>query len=79
MTYRFALDLDRRRYDDFVTASKYGTLLQSYAWADIKKDWDHLHTGVVDENNQVAAAGLVLIHKLPLSFRQISAGIHYSL
>lgn len=66
MTYRFALDLDRRRYDDFVTASKYGTLLQSYAWADIKKDWDHLHTGVVDENNQVAAAGLVLIHKLPL-------------
>lgn len=66
MTYRFAMDLDQKRYDAFVTSSKYGTLLQSYKWAAIKKDWQNLHTGVVDENNQVVAAGLVLIHKLPL-------------
>lgn len=65
-TYRFARDVDQKTFDAFVTSSKYGTLLQSYKWAQIKKDWGHLHTGVFDENGKLVAAGLVLIHDLPL-------------
>lgn len=68
MKLRFVIDVEEKEYDSFVKQNEYGNLLQGYSWAKIKKNWDHLHTGVYDENNKLVAAGLVLIKKLPLHF-----------
>ena len=43
------------------------TSIQSYNWAKVKSNWDHMYTGVY-KNNELVATGLVLIKRLPLSF-----------
>ena len=68
MSYTFSTNINREEYDTFVKQHPYCNLLQSYAWASIKQNWDSLYTGVYDENNKLVATGLVLIKKLPLSF-----------
>ena len=68
MSYIFSTNINRNEYDAFVKSNPYCNLLQSYAWASIKQNWDHIYTGVYDDNKKLVAAGLVLIKKLPLSF-----------
>ena len=46
---------------------EYCNLLQSYNWAKVKSNWDHMYTGVY-KDNVLVATGLVLIKRLPLSF-----------
>lgn len=46
---------------------EYCNLLQSYNWAKVKNNWDHMYTGVY-RDNELVATGLVLIKRLPLSF-----------
>lgn len=67
MTYRFALDIQKEEFNHFVQNHEYCNLLQSYQWANIKQNWDHLYTGVY-ENETLIGTGLVLIKKLPLNF-----------
>ncbi len=64
--YRFVLDVDKETYDGFVRNHPYCNLLQSYDWAKVKTAWRSLHTGVVNEEGKLCAAGLVLIRSLPL-------------
>ncbi|WP_296240961.1 peptidoglycan bridge formation glycyltransferase FemA/FemB family protein [uncultured Faecalicoccus sp.] len=66
--YHFEINIQKDEYNAFVENHPYCNLLQSYQWADVKKNWDHLHTGVYDENHQLVAAGLVLIKSLPMGF-----------
>ena len=68
MQYTFSTNINREEYDSFVKNHPYCNLLQSYSWASIKQNWDHIYTGIYNENNQLVASGLVLIKKLPLSF-----------
>lgn len=41
--YRFLLDIPKYEYDSFVENSEYCNLLQSYDWAKIKSNWQHIH------------------------------------
>ncbi len=66
--YRFSSQVNQTEYDSFVTKNEYCNLLQSYNWAKIKNNWDHLYTGVYDENDILVGTGLVLIKYLPLGF-----------
>lgn len=63
--YRFITGLDQDRYDGFVRNHPYNNLLQSWNWAKVKSNWDHLYTAVEDENGDLVAAGLLLIKQLP--------------
>lgn len=63
--YRFITGLDQDRYDGFVKNHLYNNLLQSWNWAKVKSNWDHLYTAVEDENGDLVAAGLLLIKQLP--------------
>ena len=65
--YIFKTDIDAKEYDQFVETHPYCNLLQSYNWANIKNNWNHIYTGVY-ENDKLVATGLVLIRKLPFSF-----------
>lgn len=67
MSYLFKTDIPQNEFDGFVMNHKYCNLLQSYNWAKVKHNWDHLYTGVYD-NGKLVATGLVLIKRLPLSF-----------
>lgn len=65
--YRFYLNIPKYEYESFVENSKYCNLLQSYDWARIKSNWQHMHVGVYQENTLVGSS-LILIKQLPLSF-----------
>lgn len=67
MGYKFSIEINQMEYESFVKNHEYCNLLQSYNWAKIKSNWDHLYTGVY-ENDQLVATGLVLIKRLPASF-----------
>ncbi|MDO4467712.1 MAG: peptidoglycan bridge formation glycyltransferase FemA/FemB family protein [Bacillota bacterium] len=66
--YTFSKDVPQKEYEEFVKSHEYCNLLQSYNWANIKSNWDHLYTGVYDESHTLCATGLVLIRHLPMSF-----------
>ena len=65
--YIFKSDINKNEYDHFVENHPSCNLLQSYDWANIKNNWKPIYTGVY-EDEQLIAAGLVLIRPLPLSF-----------
>ena len=65
--YIFKIDVSKNEFNDFVKANEYCNLLQSYEWAKIKSNWDHLYTGVY-ENNKLVCTGMVLIKRLPMGF-----------
>ena len=65
--YIFKTDIEAKEYDQFVETHPYCNLLQSYNWANIKNNWNHIYTGVY-ENDKLVATGLVLIRKLPFLF-----------
>lgn len=67
MSYLFFKDINREKFDEFVKNHEYCSLLQSYNWAKVKSNWDHMYTGVY-RDNVLVATGLVLIKRLPLSF-----------
>lgn len=66
-SYRFATEIDRESFDRFVQDSPLCNLLQSYAWAQIKSNWDHFHAALY-KDDQIVAAALVLIKSLPAGF-----------
>ena len=63
----FKKDINQEEFDEFVKNHEYCNLLQSYNWAKVKNNWDHMYTGVY-KDNVLVATGLVLIKRLPLSF-----------
>ena len=67
MSYLFFKDINQEKFDEFVKNHECCNLLQSYNWAKVKKNWDHMYTGVY-KDNELVATGLVLIKRLPLSF-----------
>ena len=67
MSYLFFKNINQEEFDEFVKNHEYCNLLQSYNWAKVKNNWDHMYTGVY-RDNELVATGLVLIKRLPLSF-----------
>ena len=67
MSYLFFKNINQEEFDEFVKNREYCNLLQSYNWAKVKSNWDHMYTGVY-RDNVLVATGLVLIKRLPLSF-----------
>lgn len=65
--FTFSASIPQEEYDAFASAHPLSNLLQSYRWADIKSNWDHLHTGVY-KDGKLAATALVLIRHLPAGF-----------
>ena len=65
MAYQFETNIPKDEYDTFVKNNPLCNLLQSYNWAKVKDNWDHIYTGVYD-HKELVAAGLVLIRNLPL-------------
>lgn len=59
---------DAQQWNDFVAASPYGNITQSYEWGEFSKHAGStpLHVGVVDEQGNLCAAALVLVTKLPM-------------
>lgn len=66
--YQFSTTISQSEYESFINNHPLCNLLQSYQWAKIKNNWDHLYTGVYNQDHTLVATGLVLIKKLPLSF-----------
>ena len=66
-TYRLETEIPKEEFDAFVENSPYCNLLQSYSWAQIKSNWNHLHTGLYKDGELVGTA-LVLIKRLPGGF-----------
>ena len=60
MSYLFFKDINQEEFDEFVKNREYCNLLQSYNWAKVKSNWDHMYTGVY-RDNVLVATGLVLI------------------
>ena len=64
-------NLEKEQFDDFVEKNKYKShFLQSLAWGEFAKAKKHLtphYLGLVDDNDKVVAATLLLEKKLPLS------------
>lgn len=67
MNYQFSPNIQLNEYDVFVEQHPYSNLLQSAKWANIKQNWDHIYTGVY-EQQQLVGAALVLIKRLPAGF-----------
>lgn len=67
MSYTFTCDIDKDSYERFVTSHEYCNLLQSYNWAKVKSNWDHIYTAVYNDD-ELLATGLVLIRRLPMKF-----------
>ena len=65
--YIFSTEVNQKEYDSYVKNNQHCSLLQSYKWADVKDNWDHMFTGVYNGKELVCCA-LVLIKKLPMSF-----------
>ncbi|GCF06665.1 lipid II:glycine glycyltransferase FemX [Dictyobacter arantiisoli] len=59
---------DRQQWNDFVAKSPYGNITQSYEWGELSKDVGSqaLHIGVVDDQNNLCAAVLLLVVKMPM-------------
>lgn len=65
---QFTTNLSREEYDAFVASHPNSNLLQSYDWARVKSNWDHLYTGMKNEEGKLIATALVLIKPLPGGF-----------
>jgi Uncharacterized protein involved in methicillin resistance len=59
---------DAQQWNDFVAASPYGNITQSYEWGEFAKDAGStpLHIGVIDDEGKLCAAILILVTKLPV-------------
>lgn len=65
--YTFIENHSAKKHDEFVENHKLSNLLQSADWAKLKDNWGHAYTAVY-ENDQICAAALVLMKRLPLGF-----------
>lgn len=68
MTYTFKTDISQKDYDTFIENSTGTSFMQEYAWAEVKKDWQHMHCALYQGNTMVAVS-LVLIRSLPLGYK----------
>lgn len=68
--YEFTTQINQDEYDGFVRNHPNANLLQSWNWARIKSNWDHVYTAV-KKDGQIEAAALVLIKNLPAGFTML--------
>lgn len=68
--YRFDLNIDAIKHDEFVKNHELCNLLQSYSWSKIKNNWKSQIVGVY-EDDKLVASSLVLIKPLPLGFTML--------
>lgn len=66
------INLEKEKFDDFVFNNEHKShFLQSHAWGEfskIKKNLTPYYLGLVDEENEIIAATLLLEKKLPLNY-----------
>ena len=67
MAYQFLSNLNQDEFDAFASTHPLKNIFQSSKWAQIKREWSALYTGV-KENHELVAASLILVRKLPLGF-----------
>jgi len=66
---KFITNIDKEKYDSFVSSNPKGHFLQSYVWGEFAKLEKNLiphYVGVVDDNDNLMASALLLEKKLPL-------------
>ncbi|MFV0394737.1 MAG: lipid II:glycine glycyltransferase FemX [Coprobacillaceae bacterium] len=68
MKYVFKTNINKNEYDAFIKSNSCVSFMQEYGWAKVKKDWQHLHCALY-ENDTIVAACLVMIRSLPLGFK----------
>ncbi|MDO5033759.1 MAG: peptidoglycan bridge formation glycyltransferase FemA/FemB family protein [Eubacteriales bacterium] len=64
--YSYRNNLDPASYDEFVKNHPQANLLQSASWGKIKDTWGHRLVGLVNEQEEIVAAGLLLLR--PVKF-----------
>lgn len=65
--YKFSQNIERDVFDNFVSQHRLNALLQSYNWGNVKESWEKYHVGLF-KNEELVAASLILVRKLPFGF-----------
>lgn len=65
--FEFKEMIPQAEFDAFVEQHPLNSVLQSYDWYQIKKNWDYLHTGVY-QNNRLVGVSLILIKRIAKGF-----------
>jgi len=70
MSYIFKIDLSENEYKNYLNSLEHYCIMQTKAWADVKKDWKSTIVGMFD-GEKLVAASLLLIRILPMGFKII--------
>ncbi len=62
--YKYIINIDAAKHDQFVKNHPLANLLQSSKWALIKDNWDHFLFSIIDKQDQIVASSLVLVKKV---------------
>lgn len=69
--YHYKIDLPAEDFDQFVSQHPQANLLQSSSWALIKDNWNSERLVILNQENQIIAAALILIRPLPLGLTML--------
>jgi len=64
--YRFVKEYDKEKITEFVNKSELVNLFQCHPWEEVKNNWKHHFTAVLNEKDEIVASALVLKRDLPL-------------
>ncbi len=73
---KFITDIDKNKFEEFVTNNIKSHFLQSYKWGEfskLKKNLIPHYVGMVNENDELVCAALLLEKKLPLGYSYLYA------
>lgn len=68
MTYTFSSSIKRKDYNQFIENNSAVSFMQEYDWVQVKKDWQHLHCALY-QDNEVVAVCTILIRSFPLGIK----------
>ena len=77
---QFIENIEKDRYEEFVSNHHKSHFLQSYAWGEFAKEAKHMnphYVGLLDDNNKLVATCLLLEKRLPLGYTYFYASRGY--
>lgn len=72
MLFRPLNEEESSRFDSFVRDAEYGDITQTFAWGEIKKDWEPHRYVVEDETGAIVAAVSLLCRRLPFLAKTVA-------
>lgn len=60
---KFIDDIENQQYTNFIIKNKYGSLLQSIEWQEIKKDWLAKRVAVLNDSDEIVACAQILVRQ----------------